>query len=412
MESSGIKLQSLIRKFKNESKLQTQKDISNYAFDLSNNIDIDTSMFRSSSDVNDMEFVNSQLTSEMEKFHIEPLHSTSEAISIPSTKRKMSLPYIHAKNDVDEYLGAEGYKGYLSNIYNAEYVTKDWAVVIYIMNMVSMDFVVSDKIKLKSLHIGSWSVLSALNHYIYNSCISYIRPEWNWLNIIDIDNNTSLGHFSKSQPFSVNYSYSKSYSYSNSYSKSYSSPQTIDSDLKRKYSNNLLYKLDRKSDSVNNLNFIINETSRKLTKINLLIANSNEYLSYAALTIKLMEQNGVFLLKIPNQSKWDKRFIHIMFLYSLLFQNVYVYKFDIGEIETYLLCKNKKKINNETVYKKLIFILNSGVNTDKLLFNDGVIPDLWAKKLTMYPIEDGNCVEFSSMLDSFNSLNMNTENFL
>lgn len=348
MSSPGIKIQTLLRKFKTNNKSKKQECKIQHSYNLS-------------IDSNELEtlymFSTHSCTKHIYKLTRDDTNLVSESgvirsdpISIRCTnytnKQSVSLP-VNTSNNISEYIESNMHKGYLCNVYNAELCDEEWIIFIYSINMIYNTFITNERLKIKSLHINDapGSVLSALNHFLYNSSIKDdYNIEWKWLSTIPLNKPSNSPN-----SFKVG---------------------TLINKAKQKYTFNLLNLIERHIYSINNINFIINETTSKLQKINLLIINTNTntnmaYLSYAALIIKLMETNSIFYIKIPNITEWDTQFINILLLYSLLYNEIYVFKYNLTTQSTYLLCKNKKKINNDVIFKKIIHILSNKE------FNDG-----------------------------------------
>ena len=430
--SSGIKLQSLIRKLKNNTKEQIDKRkvITDYSFKLNtNDLELDTSsifQFRlEEQHVYDFEQLSIKLNKQ---------YTTSTPIAIPIksdnqiTRSFDQITGSFDPSEVNNYLGVNmrdhsqtghSQKGYLHNIYNAEQADEEWAIFIFCINKIYANFISSDKIKIKSLHVNNTeSILTAFNHFLFNSNIG-TSVEWSWLNTISLNPN-SLSNGSQSPK--------------NSLSKFYKT--------KKKYKSKMLYLLDKHIYSINNINFIVNETNAKLSKINFLIINemssgqlrnnpleninkinNKSYISYIVLAIKLMELTSLTYIKIPNIKDWDTGFINVLLLYSMIFSEVYVYKFYLTSLSTYLICKNRKKINNESIYKKLIFIISNESFTNnhnlfcKTLFETPTVKQ-WLNTILDIIDDDSNSdgntntISFQKVLSSFNVLNMNTNTFL
>lgn len=351
---SGVKLQSLIRKFKNLTKEKTDKNkiITNYQLNLSiDNMVLDTHLFQS------------------DKSATYQLDLLSTVLSINS---EIAI--------INEYIDNNLDTGYLNNVYNTELCNETWLINLYMIDNIHTNFITNDNVNIKSLHIGKLTNLSAFNHYIYNGSLpELVNPEWQWLN-------TYYG--------------------------------TYDDTLVKKYKNQLLQLLESDIQSFNNINYIINEVSNKFAKINLLtidsdIHDTHTHLTYASFVVKLMEPSGMLFIKIPNITEWDTEFINILLLYSLLFTEVYIFKFNLLTKSTYLLCKNKKKISNETIYKKLIYIIANKDITKFNLFSRDIfeLPVIinWLNNLL---VENNNYVAFDKILNTIDSvLKVNTKTF-
>lgn len=314
--SSDLKLQALLRKFKTVSKehLGNNKIIKKYQFDISIDDIIETRMFQTKNDP-----------------YI--LTDTLVHVVVSDNRAWSDIPVDDVSPIDTELISSIGKRGLLNNVYNTEFCDESWLINIYLLDIIHFNFIVTNNVHIKSLHIGDISLLSAYNHYINNGATpEVINPEWNWLQT------TFRG-------------------------------DTTDKVLYKKYKNNVLRLLDSDIYSVNNINYIINEVSNKLSKINFLTIKYNDinlstdttdnefnkdckihnndlskiHISHAALIIKLLDNNGIVYMKIPNSGAWDTTFINILLMYSMLFTEVYIYRFNLIDNSTYLVCKNKKR---------------------------------------------------------------------
>lgn len=383
MASSGIKLQSLLCKFKNQYKeeIAKKKIIKNYTHDISLEEQLERRyifQFR-----NNTQHIYSVTDSD-----------TNSAEIIVNTELNVTKIHDYLDNASMDNIQ----KGYISSVYNAEFCNENWLNNIYLMDVVYHNFInANDKVIIKSLHISNEpnSELSAINHFIFNNSASeLVGAEWSWLNIVN--------------PMRI---MDKMYI------------------LNKMYKSKLLYLLDNSMSKVNNINFIINETTEKLNKINLLLVNEldnkftiKEHIAYAALSIKLLEINSIFIIKVPNIEHWNTSFINVLLLYSMIFSEVYIFKFSLITSKTYLICKNKKKIANESLYKRLIFLLNDTEFIDQNIFSKKIFEiesvKTWLnnilsiKNVILNPPELLTNIVFKDILDIVdNKLKINTELF-
>lgn len=269
---------------------------------------------------------------------------------------------------IHDYIG----KGHLYNIYNTELCDENWLIHLYCISNISNNFMTNNKVKVKSLHINQWSSLSAFNHFLHNS----ISAEWDWLNILNSLNKPARSHKSKT-----------------------------------------LTLIENNLHSVNNINYIINE-SNKFTKINFLtcdtISSINDYITYIILTIKCLDVNGIAFIKIPQIQNWDTQFINVLILYNLIFSEVYIYKFSLITESTFLLCKGKKKINNEIIYKKLIHVISNKDFANRNLFSK-IFVDNFTNYIFDIIDQDGekNSIVFNDLIKDINNcLNVNVNTFM
>lgn len=376
MSSPSIKVQTLIRKFKNGIKesLDKQRIINDFTYCLTvedvltssiliNEKKLDDFLYN----VDDLIFASksdSKSNSELKLSSNSNSKSNSKLSSITeSASPKNSMPINIFSKDVEDinqgddllfsfspniYIKPQsrdsitdyvGENGYMRNIYNAEHCDNKWILMMYFMNRLYPNFATIDKIKIKSLHIHCLpgTELSAMHHFLYNSKMEtkFSSIEWEWIGTI---NNII------------------------------EDPYKLRKELKKTRAQNLLNLFDDNIYSANNLKYIINETLNKIGKVNFahidLHKNAynsiRDFIAYAILCIKLLETSCVVQINLDNPDKWDMHTINGIILLGLLFQEMYLFQFNFeGNLYTVLICKNKKKINTETLYKKLMLVSES-----------------------------------------------------
>lgn len=417
MSSPCIKLQSLIRKFKNLTKEQTDKNkiIVDFQYNLSlDEMTLTTDyLFQSNAkqlhvyDICDKSVQTPGYNTEIKSLPIYISCSTSAN----TTENELNI--MNEISELNDYIDISvNKKGYLNNVFNTELCDETWLINLFIMHTIHANFIVNDNVLVKSLHVGDISALSPYNHYLFNGALpELVNSEWNWLNTnIGFKDNDTNEHISK------------------------------------KYTNNILQLLETSIYSLNNINYIINEVNNKLTKINFLSINYNSenshalstsynsdnpnnnkndnilnhlHATYAAFIIKLLDINGIVFIKIPNAAEWNTQFLNILLLYGLLFNEMYIFKFNLTTKSMYLLCKNKKKITNETIYKKLVYIIaNKDFAPEYNFFSKEIftLPDIenWLENvLKIVDCDDADSVPFDNILSVINTtLKVNTETFL
>jgi hypothetical protein len=317
MSSPDIKIQSLLRKYKNLSVENTEKQkvISNFSYGINNDSTLSTScILKSLKEQNDVK----------EQNDLKEQNDVKEQNDLKE------------KSEITDYIGNSD-SDIFANVYNSEFCDEEWVAFLYFISKNYINFNKSDKIQIKSLFLNSLSPLSACHHFLYNSSANLKNLEWKW----------GL----------ATYYYKKH-------------------EIRKEYHNNILCLQDKQKHSANNINYIINEVISSHGKINFLIDtfyNDNKYDMYnnyimcAILSIKLLETNCIFYCKIPDFNNFMDEIKDSIFLFSLIFDEVYIYKFVLGSQMNYLVCKNKKKINNESIYKKLLFCLGKyPIFTDEL----------------------------------------------
>jgi hypothetical protein len=367
-------------------------------------------------------------------------------------------------HEIEQYIGINSKDGYLHNIYNVENCDDNWLATVYILDSVYHNFIIENKLKIKSLHLKSIdsSNLQAMNHFLYNSNLENVNSvDWSWLatespkysvsyspNEYNTITNTQL---KDSHPKDTQSKNKRALQSPNSNGKKFtkfgslsekiemidlSKKVDFSTNIKKKYGSRIITLLDDKL-TVNNINMIINETASKLQKINFLISNNfvnrvesraieyniNSYIMHIALSIKVLETPCILCMNIPDVCKWDTQFINVLLLFSLIFNEVYIYKFQLSSNISYLICKNKKKINAESVFKKLVQITcnknfneNHNIFSSKL-FDNTEVKDWLRKVLNIYnnvPNDtDGDIIKFNNILEKIdNTLKMNTSTFL
>lgn len=242
---------------------------------------------------------------------------------------------IQKKSDMD----LENYfkEGYYKNIFNAENCDIDWITFIFIINRVYKHFNNKTRTIITSLHFNNISILSAFNHFVYNSKITTQNIEWNWLCANDNLNNANKM-------------------------------------VERKYKKNILKPTNNEIHHFNNINYVINETTHRLHKVNLIISNCGKYttyiyIAYAIYALKLLDINGCMYMQIPSRDKWDMEFINILVLYTVIFKDIYIYNFDLTEEKCIMVCSCKKKSSNEILYKRLLYLLKIFANDSDMESN-------------------------------------------
>jgi hypothetical protein len=372
--ASNQHLQSLLRKFKTVSKEHSDKNklINSYTHKLNIEDTLDISLlYQSNNDIYIYELDFTSEPTEPISWYDYPIEDTSD---------------MHITSYIDT--GDDGcLKGYLTNVFNAEICNEAWVINVFMMHKIYANFI-TDIVKINSLHIGDILSLSAYNHYLLNSTQPILKnSEYNWTNVS---------------------------------TDKYSDLEEQRQICKKKYKSQILNLLEPHIHSPNNINYIINETKYKLNFITVdtIDTDYKSHISYALFIIKLLDMNGIFMVKIPHIK--DTQFGNILLLYSLIFHEVYIFKFDLITQSSYLLCKNKKKISNESVYKKLMHILMSMTDTSAHLFSKKIFEKdnikSWLKNvIKIANIEDFslNSIKFDAILSIINdNLGINTETFL
>jgi len=370
MNSHHIRFQTLIRKFKNGIKdtIDKKKIIENYTYQLScdeilsssdiiykKKITSDTSEscnIYTLQDLYEYYFIDEKKSDTIKIKHmISTFDPPSDILFSFSPNEQNYMPNMTTANtnntntylcedDYNQYLGEDGI---LCNIYKCEYCDNDWVVMMYFINRLYPNFAAFNKIKIHSLFINSLpgSSLSAIHHFLYNSKINnvYNNIEWEWLGTIN--NNMT-------------------------------DPYNIKDSIEKNYVKNILHIFDNDTDIINNANFIINETLHRLGKLNFIyfdIYSGSDYIVNALLIIKLLSANSIAYIELKHPKQWTVQDINGILLYVLLFQELYLFQFDKNIQKNILICKNKKRIHTESLYKKLVLILMSNTIETYNLFS-------------------------------------------
>jgi hypothetical protein len=357
MSSPNIKLQSLIRRYKNglkevidkkkiindytyqinidetyDSKLlfnKKNKELYDYPLDVLSDLLLDK-LYNKSDNTSDAS--NNTMLNDDDDVSIFPMEMYHEYSNKECSKIYITQNVGKNSYKINEYI----HDKLLYNMYNVELCDKYWLINMYFMNRLYNNFSNINDINIKSLYINNTSFcsISSMNHFLKNSKLfSTYKIEWNWLVTI------------------------------NQYEEEY---QNTQNDILSKYLDKTLMIIKDKIYTIDNINYIINETMNKLGKINLLNIGNVEYefrnyFSYLILSTKLLETNCILILPLPAIKYWDCNFVNLLLLYTLFFKELYIFKFNLDDSNEilYLICKNKKKSSNEILYKKLLFLLKS-----------------------------------------------------
>jgi hypothetical protein len=95
-----------------------------------------------------------------------------------------------------------------------------------------------------------------------------------------------------------------------------------------------------------------------------------EYIFALTLALKFLDQNGVFLMQVNSMSIWGIEELHALACLSMMFDTVYISRYNINEdIYCVLICKDKKKNPaNVNIIKKFIkCMLSDNINASEIL---------------------------------------------
>jgi len=73
--------------------------------------------------------------------------------------------------------------------------------------------------------------------------------------------------------------------------------------------------------------------------------------------IKLLDLKSILYVTLPVCREWTNRWISILLLYVYVFEEIFAFYTDFDD-KIHLICNNKKKLSNEVIYKKLMFIMS------------------------------------------------------
>lgn len=353
---SDIKLQSSIRRLRSEKF--SDEPITRWNYNLNTgDINIDTKWLYQSRGGSDYNYTLEDITD------IKVNNGKSDVVDI--------------NGDIENYFQ----DGYYKNVYNAENCDMDWVIFMYTINKIYRCFNNKTRIIINSLHFNNVSVLSAFNHFIYNSKVTPENIEWNWLCA-----NDSVNGANKS--------------------------------VERKYKKNILKPAYNEIYHCNNINYVINETVSRFQKVNLIVSHSygntmNIYVAYAIYCLKLLDINGCMYINIPPKREWDVKFLNILLLYTGIFRNIYFYNFDLISKTCILVCHGKKKTSNEILYKRLMQLLQNFENVTNIYSKHVYdIPEIksWLDNLLSI---DMSIIKSNVVIDNINDLlDINMEPFL
>jgi hypothetical protein len=404
MSSPNIRVQTLIRKFRNGSKelLDKKKIIAEYSYSFAIEDILTTGALFKEKEKTLFEY---DLLMAVECKSVHKTNKCSASINIEETTKINpdqeilispspdayfidNNPLINRQSStesINDYIG----DGYFKNIYNAEYCDIDWVIMTYCINRLYPNFITSENIKIKSLHINTntYAELSAINHFLFNSKIQrvYKTVEWNWVTTVVSDE-------------SVN---------------------RVDKAVEDKYKNSVLHLFT--PHIKNGLNYIINETAQKIGKINLLCINRDsdiyDYVSYAVVAVKLLDNLCIFYMRFPPPGEWTSDHINALLLYVFIFQEVYLFKIDIESEHMVIVAKNKKRMAKESVYKKLLSILSLDLHRYNLFSRETLdqnyeLHNLHEKIISIIKNNDARAITFGDMKYEISKvLEMNTDTF-
>jgi hypothetical protein len=307
---SDIKLQSLIRKLRNEKFKEGEIKSFTYKFE-DIDINIDNTYLYQSKFAENFEYSLDSLDI------FDTLGASGVSSETPDTEND--------KRNINYQV--------LNNVYNMENCDINWLTFMYTFNNIYSHYHIKNNINIKSLHICNSGEISAMERLFYNSNKGLVNVDWNWL---------------------------------------YTSDSNVR--LDKKYKRNMLKLLTPKIYDINNINYIINDVNKKVSKVNLIVStvedfNTKLFITYAIYSIKLLEVKSLLYIRIPNINEWNTQFINCLLLFANIFTEMYVYTFDLEKQVTVLICKDKKKLNNEILYKKLIHILQNENYTNGNIFS-------------------------------------------
>ena len=284
------------------------------------------------------------------------------------TLDKADLNISENTNDFDQYLGSDGI---INNIFGGELVDAKWILYNFIISKIYKSFktnMLNDSIKINSLHLGSdsGSVQATLNHlFTASNQFKDILVQWKW---------TSLSR---------------------------------SNELYNNYKSNFIPLLSVRT-YWEQTTFIINKTSEIADRFNLIIYQKKkceddvtrryEYLFAIIMALRFSDSQSVLLLEFSVESAWGLLEINILALCGLIYDSVYLTKYEVGHNYCVAICRDKKKnLNTNSLLKKLLKIL---LESDTLCIVDkSVFTAEWLEhidsliKLPMLPIRFMQIIE-------------------
>jgi hypothetical protein len=249
-------------------------------------------------------------------------HILNINMSPTAFSHKICDPKINA--DYKQYLGPNGI---MNNVFGAELVDVKWILYGFIISKINKSFrtnILEDNIKINSLHLGSdsGSVQSVLNH-LFTSSTKFTdnKVQWKWATI------------SRSNEL---YSLYKS--------------NFIPLVSTRPYWEQATFIINKTSEITDRFNIIIHQLSEDNLR--------NKYLFTIIMALRFTNSQSVLLLELPDDSEWGLLEINVMALCGLIYDAVYLTKYDIGKNYNVLICRDKKKnLNTMALIKKMLKIM-------------------------------------------------------
>lgn len=273
--------------------------------------------------------------------------------------------------DITEYLGV----GLLWKLFKAEHVTPCWILYAHIISKIYKSFRTdTNTLTIRSLHFDkeNCSIQTALHHtLLYSELKKQYNINWSWIGIASEDDNMEL---------------------SNKWEKNFT----------RYMSAKYYYQQTQ---------FIINKLcEKKVEKINLLIWQPKyegvlimEYIFGLTLALKFLDSNGIFLMQVNPMSLWGTEELHVLACLSMIFNTVYISRYNINvDIYCVLICKDKKKnYANANIIKKFIKCMSNSNDTSYIeseILKE--IPDKIMLDINQYANDLPPAIEFPEIIDN------------
>lgn len=288
---------------------------------------------------------------------------------------------------VNKYAAEYIEKGILYNIYGAELVDYKWILYNFIISKIYKSFktnVLNDNIKINSLHLGhdNGNIQSSLNHLFYSSnAFNDIKLQWQWASI----NKNYLGQYDK-------------------------------------YKNNIISCLQSKPQW-QQCQFFINKIGENWDKFNLItfsLPDFNEddkelrqlYVMLLIFVIKFLDSQGVALIELQLEIHWSLLEFNIIAICSLIFNNVYLTKYNIEQTHVVLICKDKKKnLQTGNLVKKLLKVLVD--STTNCIVSKEILSNEWVDRIKSFVNSPILPIQFEKIInDICNNLRINKQPML
>lgn len=236
--------------------------------------------------------------------------------------------YVEEKSDYKQFFGSSGV---MNNVFGAELVDVKWMLYGFIVSKIHKSFktnMLNDCIRINSLHLGadSGSVQAALNHLFYASTqFAGNTVQWKWATI------------------------SRSNELYSSHKSSFIPLLSV-----RPYWEQAIFIINKTCEIADRFNLIIHQMTPDEVPAHIRAS----YLFTIIMALKFSDSHSILLIELPMECEWDLLEINILALCGLIYDAVYLTKYEIGRNYCVLICRDRKKnLNTSMLIKKLLKIL-------------------------------------------------------